>query len=104
MARTKQPAKEFGIYKVRLRPEVNSSEFEKFMEDEVLIITGPFRDGQSARDELYARKGGEEDSYIWIISRTPSMAGMGFSRSSDAPAAFKSSKGKVEAFGDVSPL
>ena len=38
MARTKQPAKEFGIYKVRLRPEVNSSEFEKFMEDEVLII------------------------------------------------------------------
>jgi hypothetical protein len=105
MAKTKRPAKEFGIYKISLRPEVNAEEFEKFMSEEVLVTTGPFRDGQSARDELYARRGGgEENSYLWIISRTPSMAGRGFSASSDASAAFKTLKGKVESHGEVFPL
>jgi hypothetical protein len=104
MAITKRPAKEFGIYKITLRPEANSKKFEKFMKDEVLAIIGPFRDGQSARDELYARRGGEDNSYIWIINRSPSMNGNGFSASADAATAFKVLKGKVEGHGDVFPL
>jgi hypothetical protein len=100
----KRPAKEFGIYQVMLRPEVDSSEFEKFMGAEVLENTITFRDGHSSQDELYMRRGGgEENSYIWIISRTPSLGG-GFNNNSDAAAAFKALKGKVETFGDVLPL
>jgi len=98
----RRPVKEFGIYRVRLRPEVNGSEFEKFMEAEVLEHTITFRDGRSSQDELYARRGGEENSYLWIISRTPSPAGN--FNDSDAAAAFKSLKGKVANFGDVFPL
>ena len=100
----RRPVKEFGIYRVGLRPEVNGSEFEKFMEAEVLENTITFRDGHSSKDELYTRRGGgEENSYIWIISRTPSLGGS-FNNNSDAAAAFKSLKGKVENFGDIFPL
>ena len=74
------------------------------MEAEVLENTITFRDGHSSKDELYTRRGGgEENSYIWIISRTPSLGGS-FNNNSDAAAAFKSLKGKVENFGDIFPL
>lgn len=96
---------EQGIYKVKLRPEVNAADFEKFMEAEVLVNTITFRDGHSAQDELYAHKSGGdgENSYIWIISRTSSISGS-FSRNPDPSTAFNSLKGKVEQFGDITPL
>src|SRR5215207_2225630 len=105
MAKTKRSVKEFGIYKIVLRPDADGAEFEKFMESEVLENTITFRDGHSSQDELYARRGGgvEGQSYIWVISRTPSMGGT-FTRNSDAATAFKELKEKVGSFGEVFPL
>ena len=105
MAKTERSAEEFGIYKIALRPDADGAEFEKLMEAEVLENTITFRDGHSSQDELYVRRGGgdEGQSYIWVISRTPSISGA-FTGGSDAAAAFETLKGKVESFGEVFPL
>ena len=102
----KKPSrKEFRMFKVTLNPEVKGAAFENFMKKQVLENTITFRDGHSSQDELYSQKGGGTggNSYIWIISRTPSGGGA-FTHNTDASAAFKALKDKVEVFGLITPL
>ena len=97
--------KQLRVFKVSLNSEADRAKFEQFMTTQVLQNTITFRDGHSSQDELYVQKSGSKDSasYIWLISRTPSINGE-FSHNTDATTAFKSVKGKVEEFGSVTPL
>ena len=105
MPAKKRSSKELRTFKITLNPEIQKAAFEKVMAKQVLENTITFRDGHSSQDELYVRKSGgrAESSYIWIISRTPSLGGS-FSRNADATTAFNSLKAKVEAFGMITPL
>jgi len=94
-----------GVYKVTLNPGVKGADFEKFMKTKVLVNTITFRDGHSSQDELYSKKSGGKDrnSYVWIISRTPSIDGS-FTHNIAPLPAFKAVKAKVEEFGVITPL